>query len=113
MNHMFNNVWCFKFNKRIAFIQFTLQYAERDADINGFTTVPVHAAVENACIIFPAATQDKAMFFQTSFCMTKTKSEKTWLCPGRSEEHTSELQSRFDLVCRLLLEKKKENEERG
>src|SRR5438067_10694175 len=40
------------------------------------------------------------------------------LCPGcrrkthgyrneRSEEHTSELQSRFDLVCRLLLEKKK------
>src|SRR5438067_3447264 len=38
-----------------------------------------------------------------------------WLAPksawrksyARSEEHTSELQSRFDLVCRLLLEKKK------
>src|SRR5207249_11790922 len=29
--------------------------------------------------------------------------------PVRSEEHTSELQSRFDLVCRLLLEKKKYN----
>src|SRR6266704_7185897 len=33
------------------------------------------------------------------------------MCVGRSfwrsEEHTSELQSRFDLVCRLLLEKKK------
>src|SRR5690349_23531039 len=29
---------------------------------------------------------------------------------GRSEEHTSELQSRRDLVCRLLLEKKKKNE---
>src|SRR5207249_7616158 len=28
------------------------------------------------------------------------------LGPARSEEHTSELQSRFDLVCRLLLEKK-------
>src|SRR3989442_7722353 len=27
--------------------------------------------------------------------------------PGRSEEHTSELQSRPHLVCRLLLEKKK------
>src|SRR5699024_11389464 len=27
-------------------------------------------------------------------------------CTERSEEHTSELQSRFDLVCRLLLEKK-------
>src|SRR5438067_6095085 len=29
---------------------------------------------------------------------------------SRSEEHTSELQSRFDLVCRLLLEKKKNKE---
>src|SRR2546428_5392788 len=29
--------------------------------------------------------------------------------PARSEEHTSELQSRSDLVCRLLLEKKKKN----
>src|SRR5699024_11847624 len=28
------------------------------------------------------------------------------LTANRSEEHTSELQSRFDLVCRLLLEKK-------
>src|SRR5438034_7183903 len=31
----------------------------------------------------------------------------------RSEEHTSELQSHSDLVCRLLLEKKKEQETRG
>src|SRR2546429_6552280 len=29
--------------------------------------------------------------------------------PPRSEEHTSELQSRLHLVCRLLLEKKKKN----
>src|SRR5687768_18223102 len=29
--------------------------------------------------------------------------------PARSEEHTSELQSRLHLVCRLLLEKKKQN----
>src|SRR5699024_11598263 len=30
----------------------------------------------------------------------------------KSEEHTSELQSRFDLVCRLLLEKKKKRKKR-
>src|SRR5690349_24551438 len=30
-----------------------------------------------------------------------------WISGTRSEEHTSELQSRRDLVCRLLLEKKK------
>src|SRR5215469_9592392 len=35
----------------------------------------------------------------TFHCRTK--------CPSRSEEHTSELQSRRELVCRLLLEKKK------
>src|SRR5436190_11701041 len=31
---------------------------------------------------------------------------------GRSEEHTSELQSHSDLVCRLLLEKKKKHQNR-
>src|SRR2546429_2274275 len=31
------------------------------------------------------------------------------LAEGRSEEHTSELQSRLHLVCRLLLEKKKKH----
>src|SRR2546422_4601898 len=43
-----------------------------------------------------------------------------WACPPRfggdpqwrSEEHTSELQSRLHLVCRLLLEKKKKSEKK-
>src|SRR5699024_11902492 len=34
------------------------------------------------------------------------KMHRTSLPSSRSEEHTSELQSRFELVCRLLLEKK-------
>src|SRR5437868_9811479 len=44
---------------------------------------------------------------------TEKRSRRQPRAPGcpqrgrRSEEHTSELQSRFDLVCRLLLEKKK------
>src|SRR5690349_22027037 len=33
-------------------------------------------------------------------------------CRPRSEEHTSELQSRRDLVCRLLLEKKKKKKKK-
>src|SRR6266568_9326250 len=48
-----------------------------------------------------------------SFC---TRSRDARSSPGntadartRSEEHTSELQSQFHLVCRLLLEKKKKN----
>src|SRR5699024_12304906 len=39
---------------------------------------------------------------------TRNKNISTRPVNARSEEHTSELQSRFDLVCRLLLEKKKE-----
>src|SRR5690625_5462563 len=35
--------------------------------------------------------------------------EENYIGDGRSEEHTSELQSRGHLVCRLLLEKKKEH----
>src|SRR5437667_6774131 len=38
---------------------------------------------------------------------TRFTTSETSLYPSRSEEHTSELQSHHDLVCRLLLEKKK------
>src|SRR5437867_10438627 len=39
--------------------------------------------------------------------MAELTIEPTVSADGRSEEHTSELQSPYDLVCRLLLEKKK------
>src|SRR5436190_17026826 len=40
---------------------------------------------------------------------TVTVGLKGYRANSRSEEHTSELQSHSDLVCRLLLEKKKDN----
>src|SRR5438105_15614294 len=40
-------------------------------------------------------------------CPRVLRPGRTRLTSTRSEEHTSELQSRVDLVCRLLLEKKK------
>src|SRR5699024_12176675 len=42
----------------------------------------------------------------TSTLVTPSPTSETTPADSRSEEHTSELQSRFDLVCRLLLEKK-------
>src|SRR3989442_8832627 len=42
------------------------------------------------------------------FCMEISGRQICIPCRTRSEEHTSELQSRPHLVCRLLLEKKKE-----
>src|SRR5207237_6224074 len=41
--------------------------------------------------------------------VTASFTAPTRLEEGRSEEHTSELQSHLNLVCRLLLEKKKKN----
>src|SRR2546422_6141419 len=41
------------------------------------------------------------------------KSPHTLQSCTRSEEHTSELQSRLHLVCRLLLEKKKKNQQQA
>src|SRR5690606_40565692 len=42
-----------------------------------------------------------------AFNLLKNKDIETVVILSRSEEHTSELQSRENLVCRLLLEKKK------
>src|SRR5690554_7581556 len=43
----------------------------------------------------------------TKLASGQERDENNWWFVGRSEEHTSELQSRPHLVCRLLLEKKK------
>src|SRR5271166_7080330 len=45
----------------------------------------------------------------TSRTSGRTTTPTAFRCSTRSEEHTSELQSRGHLVCRLLLEKKKED----
>src|SRR5699024_170511 len=47
----------------------------------------------------------KDLLIQIKSSIPPGKGNPMWL--ERSEEHTSELQSRFDLVCRLLLDKKK------
>src|SRR2546421_7301485 len=49
----------------------------------------------------------KARSASTCRCPRKLTKKDSRTASPRSEEHTSELQSRSDLVCRLLLEKKK------
>src|SRR2546426_4599912 len=46
------------------------------------------------------------------FCASATRSPGRSTSRARSEEHTSELQSPCNLVCRLLLEKKKKNKKK-
>src|SRR2546426_8314760 len=71
-------------------------------------TLSLHDAlpISTAQVLDPAVVPQK-----------KTSPHRTWILLGgvcfsfsmRSEEHTSELQSPCNLVCRLLLEKKKKN----
>src|SRR5438094_7297843 len=50
----------------------------------------------------------------TPWCVPSQDQRTVTASPSatRSEEHTSELQSPYDLVCRLLLEKKKKTEDK-
>src|SRR5438132_9097690 len=60
--------------------------------------------------LFPYTTlfrSDRAFFSEAPGARTRGRSDSGIRQSERSEEHTSELQSHSDLVCRLLLEKKK------
>src|SRR3712207_9571899 len=54
-----------------------------------------------------AALDNSMSLYRCHTILNCTRTCPKGLNPGRSEEHTSELQSRQYLVCRLLLEKKK------
>src|SRR5207249_7615415 len=58
--------------------------------------------------LFPYTT----LFRSCPGCGYPRSPSRNWWHGERSEEHTSELQSRFDLVCRLLLEKKKKKKKK-
>src|SRR3712207_7906165 len=59
------------------------------------------------CDVRAADTRDGAPG-RASVLLTSDEPSQRARCRGRSEEHTSELQSRQYLVCRLLLEKKQQ-----
>src|SRR6267143_6858583 len=59
--------------------------------------------------IYTLSLHDALPISGTAACWWKPSCARRPRCPRRSEEHTSELQSQFHLVCRLLLEKKKKH----
>src|SRR2546429_5886503 len=65
--------------------------------------------------LFPYTTLFRSFTARLRICMSSIKRCRRDVMESsfasRSEEHTSELQSRLHLVCRLLLEKKKNNEQ--
>src|SRR5699024_11525970 len=80
----------------------------------GWNTVGMHKESE----LFAGLDDDTRFYFVHSYGARRWELETEITTPplvtwSRSEEHTSELQSRFDLVCRLLLEKKKQAARHG
>src|SRR5260370_16211576 len=74
-----------------------------------YTTLFRSALPRDLCLIHVVGLGDRATKGVARFChdgMIK-RSITSALIDARSEEHTSELQSHLNLVCRLLLEKKK------
>src|SRR5579885_3808031 len=61
--------------------------------------------------LFPYTTLFRSSSSLPPYCRY-SPARTPWASDTRSDEHTSELQSRFDLVCRLLLEKKKKQRNR-
>src|SRR2546422_2162826 len=57
--------------------------------------------------LFRSPDERSALLEQRTCCSRRPRGQLRRTEPDRSEEHTSELQSRLHLVCRLLLEKKK------
>src|SRR6266508_6137302 len=97
--------------------------AERRRRASKWSTVDSREALVRAAsraprkIVAPQATTSRPSSASRTVSCTRRRRTATapqsWRSPGwRSEEHTSELQSRGHLVCRLLLEKKKFYDER-
>src|SRR5207248_3477419 len=107
-----------------CFFFFQAEDGIRDRTVTGVQTcaLPISGATIRCCSCttsmrnrerfpsrsgFPAT---PASYWSTCWRKTTarlTSAASTRSCSKRSEEHTSELQSPYDLVCRLLLEKKK------
>src|SRR5690606_4723320 len=65
--------------------------------------------VQIGSAILPLYSRTPTLIAQTAAGLDYLSGGRAVLGLGRSEEHTSELQSRENLVCRLLLEKKKDS----
>src|SRR5699024_12222075 len=92
------------------------QYSKEAAQVYAPEVKSLNAKLNEALLNAPRERQAQLMtnnLYYTNLTPDMDKDDKKKLkTRSRSEEHTSELQSRFDLVCRLLLEKKKKKKKK-
>src|SRR5439155_24881563 len=90
----------------LSFISFFFYCSGDHRDLHSFPTRRSSDLIRFTSVVFPAPFEPISASTSRSLTVKSTWST-AWVSPKRSEEHTSELQSRGHLVCRLLLEKKK------
>src|SRR2546427_7998150 len=74
---------------------------------NDTATTEIYTLSLHDALPISSACRRRATSSPRRVCCTPTACYRTPASPSRSEEHTSELQSQSNLVCRLLLAKKK------
>src|SRR5437870_8906832 len=96
-------MWTHKMSARATGTDTTTPFVTTSASFMA-TTCFNSAACTSTLSTYINATTMAYLHLRGSFTLAAARPRPTW---PRSEEHTSELQSRGHLVCRLLLEKKK------
>src|SRR5690554_7654255 len=103
-------------NRRVPKIRFSKKFfSENKEDENLLIIDKGRNIEERSVVLIEGGTYKGYAFFDLNYQVNNLEVLKNILTPvkedkqNRSEEHTSELQSRQHLVCRLLLEKKKQN----
>src|SRR2546430_4469352 len=86
---------------RSLFFFFQAEDGIRDLTVTGVQTCALPISTKSPSSSIRCSSSRRRMRSPSPSSNTKS--------PSRSEEHTSELQSQSNLVCRLLLEKKKQN----
>src|SRR5687768_15364290 len=101
--------------KNLLFMSVEMPNGRLDCGTQGFPPEPRPATSKENEQIVPSAQKDRfrgVRIFDISDVRNPKQVAAVQTCRGsRSEEHTSELQSRLHLVCRLLLEKKKKKKQ--
>src|SRR5207247_11407576 len=94
---------------RLTLLSFLLEPYGAPPDLRSFPTRRSSDLGRSCCCMNKASAERRPPWITptSSFLPSKATCSPGYRSDPRSEEHTSELQSRVDLVCRLLLEKKK------
>src|SRR5689334_24569317 len=121
-SNIYNNKLCIiiVLFKLFFFFFFQAEDGIRDGTVTGVQTCALPISLSRilsysrACALSASSLKAKPRVMSRVICSAPTFEvmmmivlRKSTFRPLRSEEHTSELQSQFHLVCRLLLEKKK------